>query len=211
MFALKGKQDGFRFLLPNEFIPEEINEKYTKKLLEAQSFFTKPIDFVNESIQKVEVLGINQATVIQQQTNFPTKPLFNKNSIEKSFIHTSSDFVYRSETSPLNLVEKTLNVEFRHSLGYLNYFIIFESFWYHYSRGKKYFDLVPQFTIDILNNKGFIYSKIVLEKPIIDGIDMLSFDFTQPVAQSQNFRVIFKYSNFDYQFIQYEDPENVNR
>jgi hypothetical protein len=43
---------------------------------------------------------------------------------------------------------------------------------------------------------------LVLQHPIINGIDMLSFDYTQPIAQSQTFQVVFKYSNFDYQFVQ---------
>ena len=28
MLALNNRKDGYRFLLPDEFIPEEINEKY---------------------------------------------------------------------------------------------------------------------------------------------------------------------------------------
>jgi hypothetical protein len=32
-------------------------------------------------------------------------------------------------------------------------------------------------------------------------MDMLSLDFTQPVATSQTFRVIMKYSNIDFEFI----------
>ena len=30
---------------------------------------------------------------------------------------------------------------------------------------------------------------------------MLDFNYTQPTAQSDNFKVEFKYSNFDFQFI----------
>ena len=32
MFSLKGRQDGFRLLLPQEFICDEINDKYAKIL-----------------------------------------------------------------------------------------------------------------------------------------------------------------------------------
>jgi CRP/FNR family transcriptional regulator len=45
---------------------------------------------------------------------------------------------------------------------------------------------------------------IVLDMPLIDGIDMLSLDYSQPVAQSQTFQVVFKYTSFDYQFIEAE-------
>ena len=58
---------------------------------------------------------------------------------------------------------------------------------------------------DIINQNGQVYSKIVLYDPIIHGIDMLDLNYTKPVADSQTFTVIFKYSNIDYQFISTND------
>jgi hypothetical protein len=45
-------------------------------------------------------------------------------------------------------------------------------------------------------------------------MDMLQFNFAQPVAQSSSFKVEFKYNNLDYQFIEIEptinnNPENI--
>ena len=34
---------------------------------------------------------------------------------------------------------------------------------------------------------------------------MLEFDYTQPVAQSQTFNIEFKYSNFDFEFIDIDE------
>jgi hypothetical protein len=62
-----------------------------------------------------------------------------------------------------------------------------------------------QLSVDLLNEKGSIYARIILENPLIDGIDMLSFDYTKPIAESQTFQVVFKYSSFDYQFVQAEE------
>ena len=67
MFSLKSRQDNFRLLLPKEFICDEIVEKYTKVLQDAHSFYTTPIDFLNETIQGVQVLGFTGGTVQQQQ------------------------------------------------------------------------------------------------------------------------------------------------
>ena len=69
-------------------------------------------------------------------------------------------------------------------------------------RDMNYKDLPKQMNIDIYNEGGEIYSRIVLFDPLIDGIDMLDLDFSQPVANSQTFRVIFKYSNIDFQFLE---------
>lgn len=202
MYTLKSRHDGFRLLLPKELIPEEITEKYTKILKSAKSYITSPIDFLNESIQKVQVFGFNNGTVSQQQTR-RGKPVRKPDRIQQNeFLHTATDYQYRSVENPESLVDKTLNVDFKHTLGYLNYFILFESFMYQYSRDTKYLpDLDYQFNIDLFDKNGVIYSRIVLMDPLIDGIDMLDFDYTQPVASSSTFRCIFKYSNFDYQFI----------
>lgn len=198
---LKGRKDGFRLLIPSEFIPEPINKKYTRILQEMHSVYVKPIDVVNESIKKVDVLGVTNASAVQAQTT-NGNPLPGSNRVQQNgFLHTSTEVPYRSATSPYNLVDKTLNVTFRHGLGYLAYMIIFESFLYNYHRDVQIKDLVEEFVIDIYNNRGSIFAKIHLTRPIIDGIDMLSFNYTQPIADSDEFQVTFKYSAFDYEFI----------
>lgn len=201
MLSLRGRQDKYRLLLPDELIPEEINEKYTKILQDRHSFIYKPIDFVNESIQKIQVLGFNGGTIPQGQTMHGEPTINSARVPENYFNHTSSDVSYRAATNPVALVDKTLNITFRHTLGFLNYFILFESFFYQHARDLPNNRLPEMLPIDIYNERGESYSRIVLYQPLIDGMDMLDLDFTQPVAQSQTFMVIFKYSNIDFQFI----------
>ena len=209
MFTLKGKQDSFKLTIPDTFIIDEINEKYSKIIQSNKSYLYKPIDFLNETIQSVQVLGIVDATVEQQQSGKGKSIYGNKNrDLQNQFMHTATDYNYRSEKNPIALVDKTLNVYFRHTLGYVNYFLIFENFFWQYSRDTKYKKLPEQFFIDIFNNKGEVYSRIVIDDPIISEIDMLDFNYNAPVAQSQTFKVTFKYSNLDYQFINIEQEEN---
>jgi hypothetical protein len=202
MFTLKSRKDGFRLLLPKEFLCEEIVDKYAQILQNQKSFILSPIAFLNETIQKVQVLGFNAGTIQQQQTSRGESITGNPNRFAQNrFLHTTSDHTYRSEVSPLQLIDKTLNITFKHTLGYVNYFMIFENFWWLYSRDKQYNDMRLEFTIDLLDNNEKVYSRIIIKDPIIDGIDMLDFDYTQPIAESGTFNVIFKYSNIDYQFI----------
>lgn len=201
MFSLKGRQDNFKLIIPDDFISKEINEKYTNILKAQKSFLYRPIDFLNETIQSIEVLGFNNAVFTQQQTG-SGYPIINKQRIEENrFRHTSSEVVYRSEQTPINLIEKTLIIHFRHTLGFVNYFLLFENFWYQYSRDRRYDEISESFSVNLLNNKGEIYSKILLTNPLINSMDMLGMNYTQPVAASQTFQVEFKYSNIDYQFI----------
>jgi hypothetical protein len=202
MLTLKSRKDGFRLLLPKEFLCDEIVDKYAKILQSQKSFILSPIAFLNETIQRVQVLGFNDGTIQQQQTTRGTSITNNPNRFgQNRFLHTSSDHTYRSEVSPLQLIDKTFTITFKHTLGYVNYFMIFENFWWLYSRDKQYADMRLEFTVDLLDNNEKVYSRIVIKDPIIDGIDMLDFDYTQPVAESGTFNVIFKYSNIDYQFI----------
>lgn len=201
---LKGRQDRYRLLLPDEFIPKEINDKYARVLQKKHSFIYKPIDYVNESIQRVEVLGFNSGTIAQMQGK-RGEPMINRQRIaENEFMHTATERAYRSPAGPLSLLDKTLNIDFRHQAGFLNYFIIFESFFYQYSRDTSNNKLPDMIPIEIFNEDGEVYCRVKLFQPIMDGMDMLSLDFTQPVAQSQTFRVVFKYSNIDFEFIDYD-------
>lgn len=204
MFALAPDKDGFRLLFPDEFIPEELEEKYTKILVESHSFITKPIDFLNETIQKIEVLGFSSGTMTQQQTRhgYPTREY---DRVEQNWMQGGfADVIYRSNGNASQLVDHTLNVDFRHTLGYVNYFLLLESFYYQFARDTDNLDrnLDFDFNVDLLNKYGSVYSRIVLKDPLLDGMDMLQFDYTTPNVASSSFRCVFKYSDFDYQFIE---------
>lgn len=205
MLSLKARQDNWRLVFDKDFIPDEIKEKYTKVLNMKKSFITDPVDFVSETIQKIQVLGFSAASFIQQQTTHG-QPLRDETRIAENNLQGSYDDVqYRAVTSPLSIIDKTLNVQFRMSQGFLNYFILFESFFYKYCRDTDNSQLDTHFSVDVYNEQGEIYARILLYKPIIDSMDMLDLDFTQPVATSQTFQVTFKYTNIDFQFIETDE------
>lgn len=200
MLSLNSRVSGIRILFPKNFIHPIVDEKYSKVLQRKHSFFTRPIDVINESIQKIEVLGFNNATIQQQQTG-RGRPIIDPNRIEENkFLHTSTEFNYRSPINPVALVDKTLNIEFRHILGFLNYIILFENFWYLYSRDEEYKDMLKELPIELFDETGAVFCRIIIMDPVINGMDMLTFDYTQPVTSPSSFRVEFKYSNFDFEF-----------
>ena len=202
MLSLKGRQDTWRLLFDTDFIPEEIREKYTKVLLNRKSFISDPSSFISETVQKIQLLGFSSATYTQQQGT-RGEPVRDQNRVEENNMMGGMDEVqYRSVASPVQIIDKTINVQFRMSQGYLNYFILFESFFYKYCRDTSSGELDKHFAIDIYNEFGEIYARVILYNPVIDSMDMLDLDFTQPVATSQTFQVSFKYSNIDFQFIE---------
>lgn len=198
---LKGRQDRYRLLLPDNFIPKEINDKYARVLQRQHSFIYRPIDFLNESIQKIQVLGFNGGSIDQMQGRRGEPIISPSRTAQNNFMHSSVATPYRSPASPEALIDKTLNIDFRHQAGYLNYFLLFETFFYQYSRDTSNDKLPDMIPIEIFNEHGETYARICLYDPILDGMDMLDLDFTQTVAQSQTFRAIIKYSNVDFEFI----------
>lgn len=201
MHTLQSRKDGFKLTLPDDFLVDEIKEKYSTVLVKNKHFVYRPIDFLNETIQRVEVFGFNNAAFEQhQQTS--GYPLRNPNRVlENVFPHGGASFQYRNSLSPVALTDKTLNIEFRHTLGYVNYMMMVENFMYLYTRDTRSDKLFDHIDVDIINQIGEVYAKIRLQDPVVNAMDMLSFDYTQPVAQSGTFKVEFKYSNFDYEFI----------
>ena len=52
---------------------KSLPKKYTKVLTERRGVYVKPIDFLNETIQKVQVLGFTNAVIQQKQSNTGTQ------------------------------------------------------------------------------------------------------------------------------------------
>jgi hypothetical protein len=203
MFTLANKKDGFRLLLPKDFLLSEIQEKYSKILQKKRSFYINPIDFLNETIQSVDVLGFQNATIQQEQTSKPIINASNKQVKEADeFLYPSAPYTWRNPQSALSIIDMTLNIQFRHTLGYMNYMMIYENFLLQYSRKTTYEELPDAFYIDLFDERGVIYSRLKLADPIINAMDMLTFDYTQPIAQNESFKVEFKYSNFDFETVE---------
>lgn len=201
MFTLDARVDGFKFAFPKTFIVEELQEKYAELLNEQNSFIHDPVQFLNETIKSISVLGFNDASLQQ------TQHMHGKyNATEKRLnTYSASDYTYRAQTNPVQLIDKTFVVTFRHTLGYINYFMLFENFFWLYDRQLKSQDTELKFNIDLLDVNGVVRSRIVMENPIIDGIEALNFDMTQPTSVASQFTMTFKYSNIDYQFIKFND------
>lgn len=210
MLSLNSNKDNWRLLFDVNFVPEEIKEKYTKVLSLKKSFITDPVSFINESIQKIQVLGFSGATYAQQQTTVGYPLRDQTRTKENYFQHAGSDVNYRSVGNPIQIIDKTLNVQFRMSQGFLNYFILFESFFYKYCRDTTYDELEQYFIIDIYNEYGEIYCRIKLYHPMIDSMDMLDLDFSNTKPSQETFQVVFKYSNIEFEFIETSASEDSN-
>ncbi len=189
--SLNPRFDTFRFAFPKELIPDEIYQKWYDVLNKYdKNVIREPIDLINESIQSVEVGGVGESTIEQQQTY--KNPHINR-------IEPNSKSTYRSSKNAVDLLPNELTVTFRHTQGFYNYFLLFESWFYHYAKENKRDGFTPFLYLELLDEMGEIVSHVSFAFPVFDSIDALSLSFNKTDRSFETFTCKFKFSNIDFE------------
>ena len=197
MLSLSPRYDLFRFALPKDFLPVEVEEKYSMLIRSNQAVITTPIDYLNESIQGVNFPGISDIIVQQQQHS--------TNSIERKAgrinVEPKREQIYHTPANPLDKIEQSFKVTFRMNQGLYNYFMLYETIFYQICKPnvKKH---EPVLFIELLNEYGEVTAKIIFKDVLIDGIDGLEFNYNKLERETGTFDVNFKFSNIDFEFTQ---------
>lgn len=199
MLSLTPRFDLFKFLLPADFLPKEIEGKYRDILLRNAGIIQSPIDYLNESIQSVSIPGISDLNIAQQQISSNTIKR-NQHRLGKINVEPTHEQTYMGSDNPLAKINKEFKVTFRLNQGLYNYFMIYETIFYRYLKaiGEQQ-DKV--FMIDLLDETGNISSRIKLFDIFIDGIEGLDFTYSKVDRESNTFDVTFKFNNLDFVFI----------
>lgn len=196
MLSLSPRYDLFRFALPKDFLPKEVEEKYARIINQNNAVITSPIEYLNESIQAIDFPGISDIIVQQQQHSF--------NDIErkkgKINVEPKREMIYQTPANPLDRIEQSFKVTFRTNQGLYNYFMLYETIFHQIckplNRGHQ---LV--FFIELLSETGTTISKIIFKDVLIDGIEGLEFNYSKIERDAGTFDVTFKFSNIDFEFI----------
>lgn len=189
MLSLSPRFDLFRFNFPKDFLPQEIEEKYSIILNKDLNVIVKPIDYLNESIQGITFPGFKNLLVEQQQHSTrhgKIEPIKNNN--------------YSSPANPLSQIDGEFTITFRMNQGLYNYFMLYETIFHKH---LKYIDnpIDELFYIEILSESGQIIGRITLFQPQIDGIDGLEFNFNKIERAADTFNLTFKFNNIDFNII----------
>ena len=196
MLSLSPRYDLFRFALPKDFLPKEVEDKYARIINQNNAVITSPIEYLNESIQAINFPGISDIIVQQQQHSF--------NDIErkkgKINVEPKREMIYQTPANPLDRIEQSFKVTFRTNQGLYNYFMLYETIFHQIckplDRGHQ-----PVFFIELLSETGTIISKIIFKDVLIDGIEGLEFNYSKIERDAGTFDVTFKFSNIDFDFI----------
>lgn len=189
--SLNPRFDTFRFALPKELVPDEIYQKWYDVLNRYdKNVIREPIDIINESIQSVEVGGTGDSTIEQNQT------YHNPNTKR---IEPHSKVTYRSSKNPVDLIPNELTITFRHTQGFYNYFLLFESWFYHYAKENTEDGFVPFLYIEIMDEMGEVVDHVSFSHPVFDSIDSLQLSYNKTDRSFETFTCKFKYSNIDFE------------
>lgn len=196
MLSLTPRFDLFEFHFPKDWFPEEIVEKYAMALRKNQAVITDPIHYINESIQGITIPGLSDLAVTQQQTSTNDSPL-GRMRYNREPAHEQS---YRTPDNPLAHIDNTFKVTIRQNQGLCNYFMMYESIFWHLCKPMDFYEGEDLFKIFILDEKGVARSSIKLFQPVVQSISGLEFTYSKVERTAETFDVEFKFNNIDFDF-----------
>ena len=197
MLSLSPRYDLYKFSLPKDFLPKEVEEKYHGLLAKNAGVIATPIDYLNESIQSINFPGISDiiVTQVQHSTNDMKRTLGRLN------VEPKREQIYSTTANPLDKIEHSFKVTFRMNQGLYNYFMLYETTFHQICKPQEH-KHQPVFFIELLDEDGVVTSRIIFKNVLIDGIDGLEFSFNKVERDSGTFDVTFKFSNIDFEFVE---------
>lgn len=205
MLSLSPRADLFVFHFPKDFLPKEIEEKYTKIINRDKSVIQTPIDYLNESVQGIDFPGMSDL-IVEQAQHSSQHPENHNDQMglpgKRISIEPERTNVTYSPKNILSQLAGEFTVTFRRNQGLYNYFMLYETIFHkvlkEYANVEKPDDV---FYIDILEESGKIMGRIKLFQPRIDGIEGLQFSYNKLERQTETFDVKFRFNNIDFDIV----------
>lgn len=199
--SLAPRFDQFRFMIPKEYIPAVVLNKYDAILAKNPSVFMNSLDYLNESIKGITLPAIENLIVEQQQVSHNIMrnniQLNGKINIEPD--HTNSTL---SSENIISKINNTFTVTFRQNQGLYNYFMIYESIFHRYTKPELYRSTENDlFDVIFLDEDSVPVSRMMLYQPEFNGISGLEFSYDKVERESGTFDVTFTFNNIDFDFI----------
>lgn len=197
MLSLSPRYDLFKFSFPKDFLPQELQDKYNDILSKNQGVITNCVDYLNESIQGVNMPGISDILVTQEQPGEQNSIVRTSNKIS---VEPKHDMVWMSAGNPLEKIGKEFKVTFRFNQGLYNYFMLYETIFYRMCKPELH-PADKVLYIEILDETGKITARIKFYDVNIDGIDGIEFNYNKIERDAGTFDVNFKFNNIDFEFV----------
>lgn len=172
---LNSRNNSYDFRFPRNFIPDEVAEKYKKYLNRVPGgLLAEPVDFVNYSIQGINIPGITFDPITQEDNDGTTR-------------------YHRGAVPIQNTIQREFTVTFQLLDGFINYWIMMDTLLYYYARTTKQPYIEP-FTLRILDAEGASVAFMKFEKIILNSINELNLNMAENVADFSTFECSFFYN-----------------
>jgi hypothetical protein len=175
---LNSRNNLYDFRFPRKFIPDEVSDKYRPYLNRVPgSLLADPIDYVNYSIQGINIPGISFDPTTQADNDGTTR-------------------YHRGAVPIQNTITREFTVTMQLLDGFINYWIMMDTLLYYYARSTKEPYTQP-LTLRVLDAEGASVAYMEFQKPIMNSINELSLNMAQNVAEFNTFEVTFFYNKLD--------------
>lgn len=175
---LNSRNNLYDFRFPRNFIPEEVSNKYKKYLDRIPgSLLAEPIDYINYSIQGINIPGVSFDPTTQADNDGTTR-------------------YHRGAVPIQNTIQREFTVTMQLLDGFINYWIMMDTLLYYYARSTKE-PYTPPMTLRILDAEGASVAYMEFQKPIMNSINELSLNMAQNVAEFATFEVTFFYNKLN--------------
>jgi len=175
---LNARDNLFEFHFPKTFMPKAISEKYKPYLNRIPgNVIEEPLDFINYTIQSVNLPGMGYDAVEQQQ-----KP--------------GRSIQFRSTLPTQELFQKELSITFQLVDGYINYWIMLDILNHYYAFDTRE-PFIDDLNIRMMDSEGQSIVTARLNRPLIKNISELSMSFASNVADFTTFDITIGYNELE--------------
>ena len=186
------RKDLFYIEFTNNFIPQQLEDFYKPYVKNMPTQIDSPRMLVESSMQGVtvpsyQVDGVNQMHV----------DTLNKNGISTN---------WRSTVNPQETTVKNLTLTFKLLNGYINYWILLDTYFYHYDM-KNPEAFIGDITLRIIDNQENVMMSRIYRDCIMTGISDFELSYSDNIQTFETFSIDLQYSKVETTFA---NPGNPN-
>lgn len=175
---LNARNNLFTFNFPRTLIPDTISNKYKTYLNRIPgNLIEEPIDYLNYSIQSVNLPGISYNPTEQSKK-------------------TGGTNVFR-DVIPYTELFDEFTITMQLLDGYINYWLMFDLFNYYYSFNNPNPYLPDVFVIRTLDSEGHVIAQIKTDRVLFTELSSLELSYANNSPDFSTFDATFKFNSYN--------------
>lgn len=170
-------QSNFLISIPQNWLYDEIQEKYLTYIKRLPQPFETVTDFLNSTIQSCTFPGFQFETIERATRNTRT---FDKGGFDAS--------AYSN---------RTLTINFKTISGFVNYFILLDQFilFYSFHNSDRF---LPPIRLTILDQFGHNAATFLISDIVLSAISDLELSYSSDVPEFRTFSIEMKFSQIEF-------------